>query len=71
MPEHLQVAETAGEEEGNRGGKNKSKGKAQNAKGKAGEMNEQCGNVFENKGPSLNAELGTVDYELRKVGSIS
>ena len=36
MPEHLQVAETAGEEEGNCGGKNKSKGKSQNAKGKAG-----------------------------------
>jgi len=32
MPEHLQRVETAGGEEGNRTGKNKSKGKSQKAK---------------------------------------
>ena len=51
--------------------KNKSKGKSQNAKGKAAKMNEQCGNIIENKGPGLNAELGRVDYELGKVGGMS
>ena len=34
-------------------------------------MNELCGNVTENKGLGKNAELGRVDYELGKVGSVS
>ena len=42
--------------------------KRQIAKGKAAEMKEQCGNVTENKGPRLNAELGMVNYELGTVG---
>ncbi len=38
---------------------------------KDSKMNEQCGNVFENKGPRLNLESGMVNYELRKAGGIS
>ena len=40
-------------------------------KRQSAEMNEQCGNVIENKGQGLNAELGRVDYELGKVGGMS
>ncbi len=37
----------------------------------APKMNEQCGNVFENKGPRLKLELGMLNYELGKVGGMS
>ena len=56
MSEHLQGVETADGEEGNCIAKNKSKGKSQKAKGKAAEMNEQCGNVYENTGAQLKAK---------------
>ena len=38
---------------------------------KTSKMNEQCGNVTENKGSGKNTELGRADYELRKVGGMS